>query len=178
MNFWRITEKYNTMPTFWLIWLSGNSAYAIRLWNHCYYWWWCCHWQQHCCHHHLCTVILATLLKRKTLYLTYIWAYFCHWCSLSNLGIWHICGIWEVYCWWHIYGSSLLNLTCILLFCIHLCSNVGSHVDYSISTVWHTSAMWQVYLFSGICQYVKDMYTSILVTFGWLQWVHMRYILT
>ena len=68
-----------------------------------------------------------------------------------------VIGICDVYvalegyiCCWHIYGNNMVIKSCSFL---TLCAALWDlHVDYSISAMVHKCAMWQAYLFRGICQ--------------------------
>ena len=46
-----------------------------------------------CWYYHLCTVLLVSWLMPASSYVTYILTYFTHWCTLSNLGMWHLCSL-------------------------------------------------------------------------------------
>ena len=87
----------HTGQILWLIWSMAPSANAIGQHHHfCKCWY----------HHLLCTTLITWLMPVSS-YIAYIFACFFCWCTLSNLDMWHICGIWGTniflaYIWdWH-----------------------------------------------------------------------------
>ena len=72
--------------------------------------------------YHLCTAVLVTWL----IPVAYILAYFPHWCTWNNLGMWHLFGIWGEY----------LLLT-------HICS---SRVNKCCNFIWIYVVMWGLYI--------------------------------
>ena len=55
-------------------------------------------------------------------------------------------------CYWHIYGNSMVNKSCSLLFLLMCAIMFGHHVNYSSNAFGHIHAMWQAYLFRSISQ--------------------------
>ena len=82
-------------------------------------------------------------------------------------------------CYWQIHGSSVLIIRCGCFFfgfsfCLVCAESWSPHLDYSISAVGHTYAMWLAYSVRGIYKYCEIYVYQYFWSNYWLQGIHMR----
>ena len=123
----------------------------------------------------------------------HIWHICWHTSSIDAHALILACGVYMTFeehiCCQHIYGSSMVNSCCILLFILICAIMLDQYVGYSSSALWHICAILQAYLFRGICQimwnvcipvffgnivdcseFIWGIYTKIFVSYMHMNW--------